>query len=134
MSLDTFRVEGEYSFISDSTTNIIFGYAFTHNPKNVSAYMSNGYLSFYLYVIDLDLLGDVVYVEMTSSGTCDQQEITCDLKPYITEEGWNHVLVPISNFYASGSGTFNPASFNFFRIYTLGSNCHLYLDYVKLVK
>ena len=96
--------------------------------------MSTGYLSFYLYAIDSSKVGDVVYVELTSGGQWDTEEITCDVKPYINDDGWIHVKIPLSNFYASGTGTFDATRLNFFRLYTLNTTTDLYLDDIRLVK
>ena len=80
------------------------------------------------------MLGDYVYVELTSSGNCDVDEITCSVKEYITEDGWNHVSVPLENFYQSSPNAFNSSACNFFRLYSLNSTTNLYLDNVRLVK
>lgn len=134
MSLSDFRMQGNWSFKSNDSTNATFAYSFT-SAMNVSSYMSSGYLSFYLYVPNIEWLGDYVFVELTSSGTWDVEEITCDVKPYITESGWNHVEIPLSSFYkGSDNGTFDPTALDFFRLYTLNSSSYFYLDDIRLVK
>ncbi len=132
VTLSDFRMEGSYSYQSTDTTNATFVYMF--NNTDISAYMSTGSLSFYFYVPNRDTLGDVVYVELTSSGIWDNQEITCNVKPYILEDGWNHVQIPLSSFYQSGEGTFDSTKLNFFRLYTLNSDSYFYLDDIRLVK
>ena len=133
VSTSEFRVEGEYSWKANDSVNAVF--ACTFSAKDISSYISNGYLDFYLYVPHLSMLGDVVYAELTSSGNCDVAEITNSVKEYITEDGWNHVHMPLSNFWrGSDNGTFDPTSCNFFRLYTLNSTTNLYLDNVRLVK
>ena len=131
--LSEFRMEGSYSFMSTNTTNAEFVY-YGFTAKNISSYMSTGSISFYFYVPDLDLLGDYVYIELSSSGIWDNQEITCSIKNYITEQGWNHVQVPLSSFYSGSETTFVSTNLNFFRLYTLNSNSYFYLDDIRLVK
>ena len=133
VTLSDFRMEGKYSYKSNDSVNTTFVYQFS--AINISSYMSTGSLSFYFYVPNIEWLGDYVFVELTSSGTWDVQEITCNVKPYITEDGWNHVEIPLSNFYkGSDNGTFDSTSLNFFRLYTLNSNSYFYLDDIRLVK
>ena len=128
-----YRVEGEYSWKANDSVNAVFACAFS--AKDISSYISDGYLDFYLYVPHLSMLGDTVYVELTSSGNCDVEEITNSAKEYITEDGWNHVHMPLSAFWkGSNNGTFDPTACNFFRLYTLNSTTNLYLDNVRLVK
>ena len=129
---DVYRVEGSHSWKSNDSLNCTFAY--TIPSTNVSSYMATGYLSFYFYAIDRTLAGDVVYVELTSGGQWDKEEITCDVKPYLNDDGWVHVKIPLSNFYASGTGTFDATRLNFFRLYTLNSSTDIYLDDVRLVK
>ena len=131
VSTSDYRVEGNYSWRANDATNAVF--ACTFSSTNISSYM-NGYMDFYIYVPHLSMLGDYVYVELTSSGNCDVDEITCSVKEYITEDGWNHVSVPLENFYQSSPNAFNSSACNFFRLYSLNSTTNLYLDNVRLVK
>ena len=132
VSLDNYRVDGSYSWKPNDSTNCTFAY--TIPTTNISSYMSTGYLSFYLYAIDKSKAGDVVYVELTSGGQWDTEEITCDVKPYLNDDGWIHVKIPLSSFYASGTGTFDSTKLNFFRLYTLNTTTDIYLDDIRLVK
>lgn len=133
VSTSEYRVEGEYSWKANDSVNAVF--ACTFNSKDISAYMTDGYLDLYLYVPHLSMLGDVVYVELTSSGNCDVQEITNNIKNCVTEDGWNHVHMPLSSMWkGSDNGTFDPTNCNFFRLYTLNSTASLYLDNVRLAK
>lgn len=132
VSLDSYRVEGSYSWKPNDSVNCTFAY--TIPSVNISSYMASGYLSFYLYAIDRTLAGEVVYVELTSGGKWDTEEITCNVKTYLNDDGWIHVKIPLSSFYASGSGTFDATRLNFFRLYTLNTSTSLYLDDIRLVK
>ena len=130
--LDSFRMHGLSSWKSADMVNAVF--ACTFSSKNISSYMSSGYVSFYFYCPDVDKLGDYVFLELTSSGNCDNEEITRSIKEYITHDGWNHVKVPLSTMYDSGTpGTFDATRCNFFRIYTLNSSTYLFLDHIQLV-
>ena len=133
VSNSEFRVEGSYSWKANDSVNAVF--ACTFAQKDISAYISDGYLDFYLYVPHLSMLGNTVYVELTSSGNCDVEEITNSAKEYITEDGWNYVHMPLSAFWrGSNNGTFDSTACNFFRLYTLNSTTNVYLDNVRLVK
>ena len=132
VSLSEFRMEGTHSYKTNDSVNTTVVYNLS--ATNISSYMSTGSLSFYLYVLDQDKLGDYVFVELTSSGIWDNEEITCNVKPYIIGEGWVHVEIPLNVFYASGSGTFDSTRFNFFRLYTLNSDSYFYIDDIRLIK
>lgn len=132
VSLSDFRMNGEHSYISNEYVNTTFVYFMP--TTDIRTYMNGGFLSFYFYVSDIDKLGSVVQVELTSSGIWDNQEITCSVKEYINTEGWNQVFIPLNSFYKGSSNDFVPASCNFFRLYTLDSNSYFYLDDVRLIK
>ena len=131
VSNSEFRVEGSYSWKANDSVNAVF--ACTFAQKDVSSYISDGYLDFYLYVSHLSMLGDIVYVELTSGGNCDLNEITCSVKEFITEDGWNHVHMPLVNFYQGSTNPFNPSACNFFRLYTLNSTTSIYMDNIRIV-
>ena len=132
VSLSDYRVEGPKSWKANDSVNAVF--ACTFSATDISSYMSNGYLDFYLFVPHLSMLGDIVYVELTSSGNCDVEELTNSAKEYITEDGWNHVRMPLSSLWrGSDNGTFNSAACNFFRLYTLNSTTSIYMDNIRIV-
>ena len=133
VELSDFRMDGEYSFKSINANNLEFVY-YQFSSMNISSYMTNGYLSFYLYVPHLDLLGSYVIVELSSSGIWDNQEIYCNARSYFTEEGWNHIEIPLSSFIKGSESEFDPTNLNFFRLYTLTANGDFYLDDISLVK
>ena len=137
VSLSDFRMEGSSSFMSVDPVNAVF--ACVISSTNISSYMSTGYLSFYFYIPNRDLLGNIVQVELTSSGNCDVSEITYSihehLDEHITNDGWNHIQIPLSEFWrGTNNGTFDPTALNFFRLYTLNSQSNFYVDDIRLVK
>ena len=134
-SLNDFSMYGDYCWYSNNSHNIVF--YFTFGPVDISSYMEVGYLSFYFYCPDRDNLGTQLCVELTSSGTWDQNEITVlHLESYVQKDGWNEIKIPLSTF-VRGSGSsslFNPTSCNFFRLFTLNSESHFYLDHIMITK
>ena len=133
VSTSDFRMEGSYSWAPTSASGSSFVY-YQFTSINISSYMSTGYLSFYLYIPDRDLLGNIIIVELSSSGIWDNQEIYSNVIGYITEDGWNHVKVPLSTFVSGSETSFNSSACNFFRLYMDNSAGNFYLDDIRLVK
>ena len=131
-SLSEFAMYGDYCWKTNDSYNTVF--QFTFASQDISSYMSTGYLCFYFYCEDRTKLGTQLCVELTSSGTCDQNEITLDLNSYVTRDGWNEIRVPLSSMVSGSSTAFNPAACNFFRLFTLNSGCYFYLDRITIVK
>ena len=131
-SLSTFSMDGKYSWKSNDNYNTVFEYRFT--ATNISSYMSTGCLCFYFYCVDRSKLGTQLCVELTSSGTCDNNEITLDIDNYVTRDGWNEIRIPLSSLHAGSSSQFDPTACNYFRLFTLSSGCCFYLDHIMIVK
>ena len=133
MSLSDFRMHGSYSHKAQDSVNALFIYSFS--AQDITSYMANGYLSFYIYVEDMAKMGTVLQLELTSSGACDSQEITASVLSRITQNGWNHIQIPLSVIadWKGSADEFNPANFNYFRIYSLNSNCYFYIDHIQLI-
>ena len=131
-SVANFSMYGEHSWKSNESYNTVFAYTFS--SVDISSYMSTGYLSFHFYCPDRDKLGTQLCVELTSSGTCDQNEITLDIDNYITRDGWNEIRIPLSSMHAGSSSQFNSSACNYFRLFTLKSGCYFYLDHIMLTK
>ena len=132
VSMSDFRMYGTNSWIANDSTNATFAYQFS--ATDISSYMSTGYICFSFYCPDRDCLGDYMFMELTSSGIWDQEELTERVDGYITHDGWNQVKIPLSSLWASGSGTFDATRCNFFRLYSINSSCYLYIDHIYLVK
>ncbi len=129
-SLSDFSMYGQYCWKSNESYNTVFAYTFS--SINISSYMTNGYLCFYFYCPDRSKLGTQLCVELTSSGTCDQNEITLDIDNYVTRDGWNDIRIPLSSMHAGSSSQFNSSACNYFRLFTLSSGCYLYLDHIMI--
>ena len=117
---------GSYSWRASSTVNPAISYSFS--SRNISSYMETGYLRFYLYCSNINNKGDTAYVELTSSGTCDQEEINYSITSQIKVTGWNEILIELSNKQKGSDDEFNPANCNYFRFHLLNASCTYYLD------
>ena len=82
--------------------------------KDLSAY-ENGCLRLWIYVDDISKFAGGM-VEITSSGTVDNGEISWPLRAYITKSGWNNVLLPISEGVFEGTDPFDITSVNCIRV------------------
>jgi hypothetical protein len=80
-------------------------------------------LEFWFYVSDLDALAAVTFadtaMELTSSGTCDQEEINwrmSDILKQCTQDGWNAIRLPLHN-PTGQQGKIDLSRVNYFRWY-----------------
>ena len=118
---------GNYSWKASHTTYPAIAYSFS--PRNLSNIWNNGFLRFYLYCSNVNYKGHHCTVELTSSGQCDYEEISYDIKNQITQTGWNEIIIELSNITEyTLSSHFDRTHCNFFRFYTLEANCNYYLD------
>ena len=132
-SLSDFSMYGEHSWRNNDRVNATFAYSF--DPIDISSYMSTGYIRFYFYCEDLDRFGTRMEVELTSGGTWDNYEIYRNLTSYVTKEGWNEIVVPLSEMKPGSPGTiFDPTALNFIRIFTLNSSSYFYVDHIVIAK
>ena len=93
----------------DSAGDLVFFRVF---PAMNAAKYQNGYVHAYLYIDDIaNLKGGML--EITSSGTVDEEECWWPLLNYVTKSGWNEVKLPFADAERQGS---NPTSFS-------GLNC-----------
>ena len=128
-SLSDFSMYSDHSWRATDTINATFVYNFS--SVNISSYT---YIQFYFYCPDLDALGSQMYIELTSSGTWDDQEITTRLDlNYVTRDGWNEIKIPISAMTSGSQTSFDSTRCNFLRIFTLGSSCYLYVDHIQFL-
>jgi len=82
------------------------------NPVDLSEY-ADGYIRFYLYVENENNLGNESQFELTSSGTCDQEELTCLINTLDLHNGWNELIYSIEEL----SGPVQLDKVNFIRLY-----------------
>ena len=132
VTLSDFRMDGSYSWKATDNVNPTFVHSFS--AINISSYMSDGYLSFYFYCPDVDKLGTYMFVELTSSGLCDHEEITLNVESMVTHDGWNKIKIPLSSMFSGSEEAFDPTRCNYIRIFTLNSDCYFYVDHIQLVK
>ena len=105
------------------------------DARDVTAYM-DGYLHMWVYIENPeDLRGG--QIELTSGGTCDVQELYWDVSVYLTESGWNELLLPLYDKYTR-CPAFDPTHCNYLRIYTqwkTGTTDHnMYFDDIRFVE
>lgn len=127
-----FRMHGAYSWKSTNTSNAEFVHSFA--PIDISSYMSDGYLCFYFYCPDINKLGTYMFVELTSSGLFDKEEITKNVESMVTHDGWNKIKIPLSSMFPGSEDAFDPTGCNYIRIFTLNSDSYFYVDHIQLVK
>lgn len=88
----------------------------TFEPIDISSFMKDGYLHMWMYIDGNAWINDG-QIELSSSGTCDVQEISWNAGTYISsKEGWCELKLPLSTAY-SKDGSFDPTSLNYMRIY-----------------
>jgi hypothetical protein len=111
---------------------LVFGFA---EAQDISAYM-DGYLHVSVYVEDASRLS-WGQIELTSSGTCDKEELGWLVPNYIKKDGWNELYLPLEKATPAKDGVFNPKNCNFMRIYVLwddgGNSPLIYFDDIRLV-
>ena len=122
---------GTYSWKASSQTNPSIAYTFT--ALDISSFFRRGYLRFYVYCTTISKKGHTMTVELTSSGTCDDQEITYDVSNQIKVCGWNEVVIELSTGSKGSSTVFDNTRCNYFRFYVLESNCYYYIDDIDFV-
>ena len=118
---------GSYSWRASSTINPTISYSFT--ARNISSFYNKGYLRLYVYCQNINNKGTNHTLELTSSGTYDDQEMSYDIDSQITATGWNEIIVDLSDGLKGSSSDFNRTNCNFFRFWALNANnCYYYID------
>ncbi len=81
-------------------------------------------LSFWMYLDDRAKISSLGHLELSSSGTCDKQEIEIQFlegKSCMANvtSGWNYVVIPLASDWIANNngGAFNPTAINFIRWY-----------------
>ncbi len=103
------------------------------SPIDVSDFVDGGYLHLSVWITDASLLTWGGQIELTSSGTCDQQELAWSPAVFITHDGWNDIYLPFETALENG-GSFDPTRANFFRLFlnfgAASSECDVVVDNV----
>lgn len=117
LSVDTqIKVNGAASLKSTGTSPDRFRRRFTA-PLDISKYR---FLTFWYYVDRPDRLGaaggDMGQIEISSSGTFDNQEQNWNVRLQYLQRGWNYVVLDLPG-RARGDVPFDPVRMNYLRIY-----------------
>ncbi len=116
-------------------TDVVFSYRF--NATDVSDYMEDGYLHMSIYITDPLHIFWGGYIELTSSGQADVQELSWAFVSHVAQPGWNEIYLPL-NYAKLAGGDFNPSSANFIRVYTTytkkGDTIDYYIDNIYFCK
>ena len=97
------------------------------NPTDITEYQKGG-ISFWLYINDTEYVKDGrFYVELTSSGTWDQNEISWRIAGASLHAGWNEVTLSMATASKAG-GNIDFSKVNYIRIF--GMECSRKLELV----
>ncbi len=78
---------------------------------------ANGYLHMWMYVDDVTHLRPYGgMIEITSSGTVDNEELYWDISEYVTQNGWNELYLPLSAARAQGDNPMDLSQVDCMRI------------------
>jgi hypothetical protein len=134
-SLDaSYKKEGNYSLKAEGTGVVIYQKQF--EPMDAEITRENGILAFYLYVDDVSVFGaGEGSIEITSSGTSDQQEISWNFSQMNLVNGWNRVELKLSEA-VQYDGDANIHALNFFRMYclTVQRNVSMNIDCIRFIE
>lgn len=131
LTLNTNKIyvdSGEASWKFNGTDTKTVGGAFAQT--NISEF-AKGYLHVKVYASNLNF-GDG-QIELTSSGTCDSNEINWSFSQAIKNQGWNDVYLALPSSGTTG-GEIDLSKLNYLRIYVLNcASSDLYIDSIELV-
>lgn len=126
----TTKKEGSASMQLKSKVNPVF--YFTFNTFDLRPYIK-GYIHFWIYCSNVNYKGSNSQVELTSSGTCDQEELYHDVLDQITKSGWNEIIIPISDFGIGSETKCNYERVNYFRFFAIECNTTYYIDQIEIL-
>lgn len=107
-------VEGTGALKSTNPTSSLIEANFK-KKVDISAF-KDGYIHLSVYINDTSYLGELLILELTSSGTFDKDEFHFDIATSNLKNGWNDITIPMSK----GGYVENPnlSAINYLRIYT----------------
>ena len=125
-----FVKEGDGAWWIKDNSLIVYNINLTET-LDISDYMKNGYLHLWIWVSDASKIGEG-QIELTSSGTCDQQELNWIASAYIKKDGWNELYLPLATA-GKSSDAFNAKGLNYVRIYIFPQSGTLdyYIDDIR---
>ena len=98
---------------------------------DLSAYR-DGYVYFNVYIEDSSLLAGNAFFELSSSGTCDVNEISWGLGNSLFHDGWNEIMLRVSDgSFTGGETDFTAVNYMRLYIFTNGNNT-MRLDNIKI--
>ena len=104
-------------------------------PTDISAY-ANGKLSYWLYVHDVSTVKDgLVYLEISSAGMPDKQELSWSVPGDTLVSGWNQIVFSIPGGRVTTDGGADLTKINYVRMYGLdcSEDAMLILDGLQLL-
>ena len=114
----------------DGAGSAVFAAAFGN--MNLTAF-ADGNIHLWVYVEDISKVVGGQF-EFTSSGGPDNMEMSWDISKYLTQSGWNEVILPLSESNAVGGGA-DLTMLNYIRMYlSLTGDMVVGMDEVSIVK
>lgn len=107
-------VEGTGAFKSTNPTSSLIEANFK-KAVDISEYV-DGYMNLSVYINDTSYLGDLLILELTSSGIYDVDEFHFDINTSDLKNGWNELTLPMSKGGQVGEPDFS--AINYLRLYT----------------
>lgn len=107
-------VEGTGAFKSTNPTSSLIEANFK-KAVDISGY-TDGYMNLSVYINDTSYLGDLLILELTSSGIYDVDEFHFDISTSSLKNGWNNLTIPMSK--GGQVGKPNLGAINYLRLYT----------------
>lgn len=83
-------------------------------PVDISAYI-DGYIHYSLYIDKPSSCGDMISLELASSGSTSTDKYTFIVKTNTLKSGWNEVYIPFGKGIKKGNP--NPSAINYIRLY-----------------
>lgn len=108
-------VEGAGAVSSSGTSGTIVLQRTLKPAVDISEYSGIGYARLYLYIESVDNMSDTAgQLELTSSGTCDQEETSWNISKNMLKDGWNTLYL---SFESPGENAANLKAINYVRVY-----------------
>ena len=111
-------VQGTGAFCNAETTSV-FASVKLKEAVDVSAFKA-GYLHLSYYVSSKKYFAQNLYFEISSAGTCDQEELAWEIALDTVQEGWNEVYMSVPE--AVTTGRIDLSRVNYFRFYSPSIN------------
>ena len=114
-------MEGEGAWKHVGTGDVILSWKFA--PLDITS-CAHGYFHLWVYIEDASKMGSG-QIELTSSGTCDQEEMNWGFRGL--QDGWNELILSLDSAGRTG-GTPDRTALNYLRIYASGQTTTFLFD------